>query len=136
MSDFSTVKVLRYTVARSAVIPADDIIPVCIANTSTPPVTLHQGMKVVTAELVDDTHINGVFETDSEHQLTTINKEGMILKVPLSVELTETQREKFFAFLSHYDNVLTKCPEDLGHTSILSHRIETGDVQLILQQVQ
>ena len=70
-------------------------------------------MKVVTAELVDDTHINGVLETDSEHQLTTNNEEDMILKVPLLAELTETQRERFFALSSHYDNVLAKCPEDL-----------------------
>ena len=126
----------RFLVARSVVIPADDIIPVRIANTSTLPVTLHQGMKVATAELVDDTHINGVLETDAEHQLTTNNEEGMILKVPLSAELTETQREKFFALLSHYDNVLAKCPEDLGRTSILSHRIETGEVQPIRQQVR
>ena len=63
----------RFLVARSVVIPADDVIPVHIANTSTLPVTLHQGMKVTTAELVDDTHINGVLETDAEHQLTTNN---------------------------------------------------------------
>ena len=93
-------------------------------------------MKVATAELVDDTHINGVLDTDAEHQLTTNNKEGMILKVPLSAELTETQREKVFALLSHYDNVLAKCPEDLGRTSILSHRIETGEGQPIRQQVR
>ena len=88
-------------------------------------------MKVAIAELVDDTHINGVLKTDSEHQLTTNNIEGMILKVPLLAELTETQSEKFFALLSLYDNVLAKCPEDIGHTSILSHHIETGEVQPI-----
>ena len=98
--------------------------------------TLHQGMKMATEELVEDTHINGVVETDSKHQLTTNNEEDIILKVPLSAELTETQREKFFALLSHYDNVLAKCPEDLGCTSILSHFIETGDVQPIRQQAR
>ena len=123
-------------VARSVVIPANNTIPVRIANTSTLPVTLHQGMKVATAELVDETHINGVVETDSEHQQSTNNEEGMILNVPLSAELTETQREKFFALLSHYENVLAKCPEDLGPTSILSHHIETGDVQPIRQQAR
>ena len=123
-------------VARSVVIPANNTIPVRIANTSTLPVTLHQGMKVATAGLVDETHINGVVETDSEHQQSTNNQEGMILNVPLSAELTETQREKFFALLSHYENVLAKCPEDLGRTSILSHHIETGDVQPIRQQAR
>ena len=73
-------------------IPAEDIIPVHIANTSTLPVTLHQGIKVETAELLDDTHINGVLETDAKYQLTINNKEGMTLKVPLSAELIETQR--------------------------------------------
>ena len=42
----------------------------------------------------------------------------------------------FFALLSHYDNVLAKCPEDLGRTSILSHRTETGEVQPIRQPVR
>ena len=84
-------------VARSVVIPTNDTIPVRIANTSTLPVTLHQGMKVATGELIDETHINGVVETDAEHQQSTNNQEGMILSVPLSAELTETQREKFFA---------------------------------------
>ena len=121
-------------VARSVVIPANDTIPVRIANTSTLPVTLHQGMKVATAELVDETHINGVLETDSEHQQSMNNQEDKILRVPLSAELTKTQREKFLALLSHYDNVLAKCPEDLGRTSILSHHIETGDAQPIRQQ--
>ena len=69
-----------------------------IANTSSLPVTLHQGMNVATAELVDETHINAVVETDSEHQQTMNNQDDMILKVPLSAELTETQREKFFSF--------------------------------------
>ena len=32
--------------------------------------------------------------------------------------------------------MLAKCPEDLGRTSILSHHIETGEVQPIRQQVQ
>ena len=32
--------------------------------------------------------------------------------------------------------MLAKCPEDLGRTSILNHRIETGEVQPIRQQVR
>ena len=55
---------------------------------------------MATAELVDDTHSNGVLETDSEHQLTTNNEEDMILKVLLSAELTETQRERFLHFIT------------------------------------
>ena len=35
-----------------------------VSNTSTLPVTLHQGIKVATAELVDKIHINGVLEID------------------------------------------------------------------------
>ena len=81
----------RFLVARSVVIPADDTIPVRIANTSTLPVTLYQWMKVATAELVDNTHINGVLETD--------------LKVPLSAELSETQKENFL----YFSHTITMC---------------------------
>ena len=95
----------RLLVARSVVIPTDDVIPVHVVNTSTLPVTLHQGMKVATAELVDDTHINGVVETDLKYQLTTNNKENIILKVPLSGELTDTQRGKFL----HFYHTMTMC---------------------------
>ena len=78
---------------------ANDTIPVRIANTSTLPVTLHRGMKVATAELADETHINGVVETDLENQQSTNNQGGTILSVPLSAELTETQREIFCSFI-------------------------------------
>ena len=54
----------------------------------------------------------------------------------LSSFLTDSQQEKFLALLSHYEDVLAKCPEDLGCTNVLSHRIETGNARPIFQQAR
>ena len=48
--------------------------------------------------------------------------------------LTDSQQEKFLVLLSHYEDVLTKCPEDLGCTDVLSHYIKTGNARPIRQQ--
>ena len=38
--------------------------------------------------------------------------------------------------MSHYEDILAKCPEDLGRTDVLNHRIETGDAKPIHQQAR
>ena len=38
--------------------------------------------------------------------------------------------------MSHYEDILAKCPEDLGRTDVLSHHIETGDAKPIHQQAR
>jgi len=38
--------------------------------------------------------------------------------------------------LPRYEDVLAKCPEDLGCTDVLSHHIETGDAKPICQQAR
>ena len=123
----------KVLVARAVVIPLSNTVPVRIANTSTLPVTLYKGMKVATAELVEETHVSGISEVESQCQQTANHQGEVILQIPLPPELTDSQREKFLALLSHYEDVLAKCSEELGRTDVLSHRIETGDAKPIRQ---
>ena len=88
---------------------------VCIANKSTLPVTLYQEMKVATDELVHETYINEVVETDLEHQQTPRR-----VTVPLSTELQIPEVRVLCSFILLW-NVLAKYTVDLGCTNILSH---------------
>ena len=112
------------------------MVPVRIANTDTSPVTLYEGMKVATADMIEETHINSINEVDAPCEQAVSQQRDVTLLTPLPSKLTDHQREKFLALLSHYEEVLAKFPEDLGCTDVLSHRIETGDAKPIRQQAR
>ena len=124
----------KVLVARAVVVPSNNMVPVRIANTCTLPVTLYEGMKVATAEIIEETHINNVNEVDTQCGQAATRQRDVILQAPLPSRLTDHQREKFLALLSHYEDILVKFPEDLGRTDVLSHHIETGDTKPIRQQ--
>ena len=101
------------------------------------PVSLYQGTRVATAELITETSINAVTESLSEegHSLGHECME-VPLHTPLAAELTEDQREQFLAVLSYYSDILAKTDDDLGRTNVLKHKIETGVAKPIRQQAR
>jgi len=127
----------KVLIARAVVTPTDKSIPVRIANKSTMPVTLYQGMEVAIAEPITETSINRL--TESTHQISQTsgcNQDDIALQVPLPDSLTIAEKEKFLALLSHYSNVLAANNDDLGRTTVLNHEINTNGSQPICQQAR
>ena len=54
----------------------------------------------------------------------------------LSLMTSETQKEQFLALLSHYSDVIADGPDDLGHTTVMQHLIDTGNASPICQQAR
>ena len=80
-------------------------------------------MKAI-ADMIKETHINSINEVDSPCKQAVNQQRDVTLFVPLPSKLTDHRREKFAVLLSHYENVLAKCPENLGCTDVLSHSID------------
>ena len=117
-------------VARVIVTLKDNVVPMRIANTSALPVTIFKGMKIGKAELIEEVNINAI-ETNSLNEAPQWpNQDSDGLQLSLPEELTKVQRDKFVALLSQYSNVVATNNEELGCTSILSHKIDIGHARL------
>ena len=128
-------------VARAVVTPLRNGIPIRIVNTTTTPITLYHGTNVATAKLIEEVSVCGIGEISSpdRSQQVAHDKKRMdeiTIQALLPAELTELQREKFLALLSHYADVMAMDNDDLGRTNILSHRIETNGARPIRQQAR
>jgi len=53
--------------------------------------------------------------------------------INLPDDVSQAQQDKLLALLSLYFDVIASSPNDLSHTQVLSHHIDTGDAQLIHQ---
>ena len=124
----------KMPVARAVVTPSENGVPIRIANTSVMPVSLYQGTRVATAELITEASISAVAEPLSEK----VDYECLEvpLQAPLAADLTKAQKEQFLAVHSHYSDILVKGDNDLGYTNVLKHQIETGVAKPILQQAR
>jgi len=49
------------------------------------------------------------------------------LQHPLPSNLTDKQKEQFFALMSEYSDIIAQGPNDLGRTEVLQHHIDTKD---------
>ena len=116
----------KVLIARAMVTPSEKGIPIRIANTSMIPVSLYQGAKVATAELITEASVNAVTEPPSEKSAMESPKH-----ISLSTNLLETQNEGFLQLLSHYSDLFAKDNDDLGCTNVMKHQIETGTAKPI-----
>ena len=98
------------------------------------PVSLYQGTRVAIAELITEASINAVTEPPSEKSNSSLLKSMEIpSQIPLPTDLTETQKDKFLALLSH---ILVKDDDNLGHTNVMKHQTETGVAKPISKQTR
>ena len=49
---------------------------------------------------------------------------------PSTSNLTDKQKEQFFALMLEYSGIIAKSPDDLGCTEVLQHHINTKDAIL------
>ena len=120
-------------VARAIVTPQTKLVPVRLINTDLIPVTLYRGTKLANAETVDERNVDvvGNFDVDAHSGTSMPAYADSINRLPDDV--SQSQQDKFLALLSLYSDVIASGPDDLGHTQVLSHHIDTGDAPPIRQ---
>jgi len=58
--------------------------------------------------------------------------------VPLTIpdNITAAQKQQFLVLLSHYTDIIARRSDDLGHTTVMQHSIDTGNATPIRQQLE
>lgn len=96
--------------------------------------TLHKNTKIANAEIIREEAICGASVQKPERDRTLT--ESIDLQHPLPSNLTNKQKEQFFALMSEYSDVIAQGPDDLGRTEVLQHHIDTKDAIPIRQQAR
>ena len=112
-------------VARAVVTPQTKLVLVRLINTDLIPVTLYRGTKLANAETVDERNVNVVGNVDA---VTSSNTSVPVYTDSINRlpdDVSQTQQDKLLALLSLYSDVIASGPNDLGHTQVLSHHIDT-----------
>ena len=121
-------------IARTLVNPRDQSVVLRVANTDVSEVTLYKNSTLAKAELIDHTAIcSALGENEELPTAETLEKEIML---SFPDDITETQKEQFLALLSHYSEIIANGPDDLGHTTVMQHHIDTGNASPIRQQAR
>ena len=120
-------------VARAVVTPQTKLVPVRLINTDLIPETLYRGTKLANAETVEERNVNVVGNVDATTSSNTSVPVYTDNINQLPDDVSQTQQDKLLALLSLYSDVIASGPNDLGHTQVLSHHIDTGDAPPIRQ---
>ncbi len=115
-------------VARVIVQPREQKVPIQIINPGTSPIKLYKGMTVGQLQQVDEELGDPTF-IDPEREISTGDK----IKFELEHLLSE-ERERMENLLNEHQDVFAKNSGDLGLTTLVEHRIDTGDAVPIKQQ--
>lgn len=130
--------------ARSVVRTKENIVPVRIINVSNELVTLYRNTTLGTVTAFDDGDVIGLpdqnnvnkRETKASCHVGPVSRE--ILK-EISADTdncTREEKQQFEQLILEYQEVFSKGPSDLGHTSMVSHRINTGNAPRRLSPIQ
>ena len=105
-----------------------------VVNTDVSPVTLYTNSKISTAELIND---SAVCRTCEQGEISS-RGDCLANDLPLTLpnDITTAQKEQFLVLLSHYSDIITTSPDDLGHTTVMQHCIDTGNATPIRQQAR
>ena len=116
-------------IARMLVNPQDQSVVLRVINTDVSAVTLYKNSKV---KLIDQAAICSTLEGNEELPITEAPDKELTLSLPEGIK--EIQKKQFLALLSQYSEIISDTSEDLGHTTVMQHHIDTGDVFPICQQ--
>ena len=112
--------------------PQDQAVVLRVVNTDVSPVTLYKNSTLAKAELIDQEAICSKLEENED--ILTMKKPDKELPLYLPEDISETQKNQFLAILSQYSEIISSTLEDLGHTTIMQHHIDTGNSPPIRQQ--
>ena len=114
-------------VARVVVQPKDHWVPIQIINPGTSPIKLYKGMS-----------LGQLQEVDESRDPTFINSKcgppSADSKIEFDLEhLSGEEREKMENFLNGHQDVFAKSSSELGLTTLVEHKIETGEAVPVKQ---
>ena len=134
----ASTKALPVCVARALVTLSPQGIPVHLLNPSSDPVVLNKHTSVSTVQPIIGTPICPVSTSQPDHRSTFISqsKHAMLHKLafPSDGQLSPNQSHALLSVLTAYADVFAEAPDDVGRTSMIQHRIHTGDTAPIRQQ--
>ena len=124
-------------IARTLVESCDGKVPVGLLNPKSEPVVIASNVCVATIESVElppDEVIANVPAKPANLKQKEEFRRGIVENS--DPELSQKQKEAFFALLTRYADVFASSSSDLGRTSELHHQINTGDTFPIRQAVR
>ena len=114
--------------ARTIVNPQDQTV---ILQVDVSPITLYQNSTLAKAELIDQ---EAMCSTLEENEVLTTEQLDKGLTISLPEDISEAQKKQFLALLSQYSEIISSTSEDLGHTTVMEHHIETDNAPPMRQQ--
>ena len=117
-------------VARTLVSPCNQMVPVRVLNPRPERITVSKGTTIATMEAV------AVVAATSEDQST--QKQQLLTKMVQQIgdHVSSIQREQLLQLLLEFSDIFAAHPNDLGHTNVVTHHIDTGNAHPIRQQVR
>jgi len=119
-------------IARTIVNPQDQTVILRVVNTDVSPIILYQNSTLAKAELIDQEAICSTLEENEEVLTTEQLDKGLTISLP--EDISEAQKKQFLALLSQYSEIISSTSEDLGHTTVMQHHIETDNAPPMRQQ--
>ena len=126
--------------ARALVYPTADTIPVQILKPSSEAKTLYKGTKIATIEqtatIEEDKDSVAVISTVSCQTKPNLKTALWDIVNRSDTELNKTQQQSLYQLLLQYTDIFATGQHNLGHTTVIKHQIDTGNVPPICQQAR
>ena len=106
-------------------------VPLRVANFSDEDVTLFKNSNVATFEEVQNTEV----KVANKGLVSTIDKGKRVFE-QINIEggdLSNPQKHRFEKLVCQYDDIFSRGPNDIGRTSRIQHKIDTGEANPIRQ---
>lgn len=130
-------------IARSLVDPSKGIVPLRILNLQDEPCKIYKNTVTATCEPVHNSDIQENPATKGLHNVSTSQIETIIPELPphlkdlytrSTAKLQENECTALRNLLIEYQDIFSKSDKDIGHTNIIQHTIDTGNVHPIRQR--
>ena len=133
--NLSSYKRINATVARAIVTPSSSIV-VRLINPTNSSVTVHKGTHIASITALSN---EGILMASQVSNIPSIsdNKKQLLHKIAYDLpHLSTAEKEKFYTLLISFADVFPDNEDDLGHTEMVKHHIDTGSATPIRQPVR
>ena len=117
-------------VARALVTPSNQMVPVRVLNPRPEGITVSKGTIIARMEAVAVVAATSDSETTPKHQII----EDMVKQI--GDHASSVQRAQLQQLLLEFSDIFAGTSNDLGHTDLVKHRIDTGNAHPIRQQTR
>ena len=117
-------------VTRTLVTPSNQMVPVCVLNPRPEGITIWKGTTTVMMEAVAVVAATSDNETTPKQQLI----EDMVKQI--GDHVSSVQRDQLLQLILEFSDIFAASSNDLGHTNLMKHHIDTGNAHPIRQQIR